>query len=106
VERNPANYEQSGPSDSELVQRVCQGDEAAFELIFDRHKTRVITIAGRFFQEHVEDILQECFVRVYFALPDFIDRGSGSFAAWIAKIAFNTCYDELRRKSRRRRIEN
>lgn len=92
----------SGPSDAELVRIVCQGDESAFELIFNRHKRRVITIAGRFFQEQVEDVLQECFVRAYIALSGFVDRGEGSFAAWLAKIAFNTCYDELRRRGRRR----
>jgi RNA polymerase sigma-70 factor (ECF subfamily) len=90
------------PSDTELVSIVCQGDESAFELIFNRHKTRVLLIAGRFFQEQVEDVLQECFVRAYFALPGFVDRGEGSFAAWLSKIAFNVCYDELRRRGRRR----
>jgi RNA polymerase sigma-70 factor (ECF subfamily) len=92
----------SEPDDAELVKLVCEGHESAFELIFNRHKTRVTAIAGRFFQDHVDDILQECFVRVYFALPEFVHRGEGSFAAWLAKIAFNTCYDELRRRGRRR----
>ncbi len=89
-------------TDSELVRFVCEGDETAFELIFERHKARVVAIAGRFFQEGVEDVLQECFARAYFALPNFVDRGQGSFAAWIAKIAFNACYDELRKRGRRR----
>jgi RNA polymerase sigma-70 factor (ECF subfamily) len=91
-----------GLSDGELVHLVRQGDESAFELIFERHKRRVTAIAGRFFQEHAEDILQECFIRAYLALPDFLDRGEGSFAAWLSKIAFNSCYDELRRRGRRR----
>ena len=90
------------PTDAELVNSIRQGDESAFELIFERHKRRVTAIAGRFFQEQVEDILQECFARAYFALPDFSDRGEGSFAAWLSKVAFNTCYDELRRRGRRR----
>ena len=90
------------PTDGELVKSIRQGDESAFELIFERHKRRVTAIAGRFFQEQVEDILQECFARAYFALPDFEDRSEGSFAGWLSKIAFNTCYDELRRKGRRR----
>jgi RNA polymerase sigma-70 factor (ECF subfamily) len=91
-----------GPSDSELVACVCQGDESAFELLFERHKMRVSAIAGRFFQEHVEDIVQECFTRAFFSLREFSDRGAGSLAAWLSKIAFNTCYDELRRRSKRK----
>jgi RNA polymerase sigma-70 factor (ECF subfamily) len=90
------------PSDSELVALTCRGDEAAFELLFERHKVRVSAIAGRFFRNHVEDIVQECFTRAYFALPDFSDEGRGSVGAWLAKIAFNTCYDEMRRRGRRR----
>jgi RNA polymerase sigma-70 factor, ECF subfamily len=91
-----------GPSDAELVTSVCQGNESAFELLFDRHKQRVSAIAGRFFQKNVEDIVQECFTRAFFSLPDFSDRGEGSLSAWLSKIAFNACYDELRRRGRRR----
>jgi RNA polymerase sigma-70 factor (ECF subfamily) len=91
-----------GPSDWELVNCVRRGDETAFELLFERHKVRVSAIAGRFFQEHVEDIVQECFTRAYFSLSDFSPRDEGSLANWLSKIAFNTCYDELRRRGRRR----
>jgi RNA polymerase sigma-70 factor, ECF subfamily len=89
-------------SDEELVAFAREGDALAFEKIFERHKLRVALIAGRFFQDHIEDIVQECFTRVYFALPDFSDQGEGSLSGWVAKIAFNTCYDELRRRGRRR----
>jgi len=89
-------------SDSDLVASVCNGNDEAFELLFERHKVRVSAIAGRFFQDHVEDIVQECFTRAYFALSSFSVDGEGSFGAWIAKIAFNTCYDEMRRRGRRR----
>ena len=89
-------------SDEELVAFAREGDDAAFEKIFERHKLRVALIAGRFFQDHIEDIVQECFTRVFFALRDFSDQGEGSLGSWVAKIAFNTCYDELRRRGRRR----
>lgn len=120
MERDPKNAERPSPrensqnartsevrigdqsSDPELVELVCQGNDDAFELLFERHKFRVSAIAGRFFQEHVEDIVQECFTRAYFALSNFSSDREGSFGAWIAKIAFNTCYDEMRRRGRRR----
>src|SRR5262249_41264792 len=71
-------------------------------LLFERHKFRVSAIAGRFFQDHIEDIVQESFTRAYFALSDFSESADGSVAGWLAKIAFNTCYDEMRRRGRRR----
>jgi RNA polymerase sigma-70 factor (ECF subfamily) len=90
-------------TDRELVSLVLEGDQSAFEALFERHKFRVGLIAGRFFREHVEDIVQEVFTRAYFALPDFADeREESSLSAWLSRIAFNASYDELRRRARRR----
>lgn len=91
------------PTDVELVSRVRAGDEEAFEELFNRHKRRVALIAGRFFRqrEEVEEVVQESFTKAYFALPDFNNQQETSFASWLARIAFNACYDELRRLKRR-----
>lgn len=89
--------------DTELVARVTSGDEEAFEELFNRHRRRVALIAGRFFRhrEQREEIIQESFAKAYFALTDFSNQQDASFAAWLARIAFNACYDELRRQKRR-----
>jgi RNA polymerase sigma-70 factor (ECF subfamily) len=91
------------PTDAELVARVQAGGEESFEELFNRHKRRVSLIAGRFFRrrEEVEEIVQESFTKAFFALNDFANQQDNSFASWIARIAFNTCYDELRRMKRR-----
>ncbi len=91
------------PSDVELVSRVQAGEEEAFEELFNRHKRRVALVAGRFFRqrEQAEEIVQESFTKAYFALGDFANQQENSFASWIARIAFNACYDELRRMKRR-----
>lgn len=91
------------PTDAELVSRVRAGDEAAFEQLFNRHRRRVALIASRFFRtsEQIEEIVQESFMKLYFALENFTSPQETSFASWLARIAFNACYDELRRKKRR-----
>src|SRR6185503_12877871 len=91
-------------SDADLVDAVLAGDESAFELLFERHRRRVGIIAGRFFQqpEQIAEILQESFTKAYFALKDFSNYKDDSFSSWLARIAFNSCYDELRRRSRGR----
>jgi RNA polymerase sigma-70 factor (ECF subfamily) len=91
------------PSDLELVKEARSGDEAAFEELFNRHKRRVSLIAGRFFRqrEQIEEVLQESFTKAYFALSSFSNTQESSFASWLARIAFNACYDELRRMKRR-----
>lgn len=90
-------------SDTELVTKASKGDEAAFEELFNRHRRRVALIASRFFRRHeqIEEIVQESFTKAYFALEDFSNQQETSFAAWLARISFNTCYDELRRLKRR-----
>lgn len=90
-------------SDIELAARAAAGDESAFEVLFERHRRRVSLIAGRFFRqrEQIEEVVQETFTKVYFALADFDGEGDASFAAWLARIAFNASYDELRRQKRR-----
>jgi RNA polymerase sigma-70 factor (ECF subfamily) len=104
----PTNLEERAhtplePPDAELVARVRAGDESAFEELFNRHRRRVSLIASRFFRqrEQVEEIVQESFTKAYFALNDFSNEQEASFAAWVARIAYNSCYDELRRKKRR-----
>lgn len=91
------------PTDGELVQRSYAGDETSFEELFNRHRRRVAHIASRFFRqrEQIEEIVQESFTKAYFALGDFTNNREASFAAWVARIAFNACYDELRRLKRR-----
>lgn len=91
------------PPDVELVARVRAGDETAFEELFNRHRRRVSLIGSRFFRqrEQVEEIVQESFTKAYFALKDFSNEQEASFSAWISRIAYNSCYDELRRQKRR-----
>lgn len=94
----------AAPSDVALVHRAAAGgDEAAFEELFNRHRRRVALIASRFFRqrEQIEEVVQESFMKAYFALADFSNQQENSFASWIARIAFNSCYDELRRMKRR-----
>ena len=91
------------PSDPDLVALVRAGDEEAFEQLFNRHRRRVAQIASRFFRQpqQIEEIVQESFTKAYFALNDFTNAQEASFIAWLARIAFNACYDELRRMKRR-----
>jgi RNA polymerase sigma-70 factor, ECF subfamily len=105
---DPVTLQPAAPSplelpDTELVALAAAGDEEAFEGLFLRHRRRVALIAGRFFRrrEQIEEVVQESFTKAYFALTDFSNQQDASFAAWLARIAFNVCYDELRRQKRR-----
>lgn len=40
-------------------------------------------------------------IKAWFAIGSYRGGGAHSFAAWLARIATNSCYDELRRRRRR-----
>jgi len=90
-------------SDESLAVNASSGDEAAFEQLFERHRRRVARIAGRFFNhsERVEEVVQDVFTKIYFALDGYSAERGPSFAAWLSRIAINSCYDQLRRIRRR-----
>jgi RNA polymerase sigma-70 factor (ECF subfamily) len=90
-------------TDESLIAAIRAGDEAAFEQLFNRHRRKVARLVGRFFNrpERVEEILQDIFAKIYFALSDYSKERGAGFAAWLARVAINACYDELRRARRR-----
>ncbi|MEK6324470.1 MAG: sigma-70 family RNA polymerase sigma factor [Acidobacteriota bacterium] len=90
-------------TDESLVEAALGGDESAFEQIFERHRRRVARMVGRFFNrpERVEELLQDVFAKVYFALGDYSSDRGPAFGAWLSRVAINCCYDELRRTRRR-----
>jgi RNA polymerase sigma-70 factor (ECF subfamily) len=97
--------ESEGPTtpEDDLIRRAIAGDQDAFEVLVRKHSPRVFSIVGSFFRRRdlVEDIAQEVFAKAYFSLATFtLGR---SFEAWVARIAVNACYDQLR--TQRRRIE-
>src|SRR5215213_4201516 len=90
-------------TDDELVAAVRGGDEAAFTQLFERHRHLVSRLGYRFFprREQVEEIIQEAFVKAYFALGGYQGGYEKSFVSWLARITVHTCYDELRRAKKR-----
>ncbi|MGE0128481.1 MAG: RNA polymerase sigma factor [Blastocatellales bacterium] len=89
--------------DDELVAAARAGDESAFAQLFERHRRLVSRLGYRFFprREQVEEIIQESFIKAYFALDDYQGGNEKSFVSWLARITVRTCYDELRRVQRR-----
>jgi RNA polymerase sigma-70 factor, ECF subfamily len=79
-------------NDSQLVLRAQGGDQDAFAELVHRHRDHVfrlaLSILGPGFATEAEDIAQEVFLKVHFALASF--RGDSQISSWIYRIAFNT----------------
>lgn len=89
-------------TDDVLVQAVVSGDDAAYELIFERYRRPMTRLVARFFRERsdIEECVQQAFTKAFFSLKNY--RGDGtSFKSWLSRIAVNICYDEFRRRQRK-----
>ena len=77
-----------GVSDPELVERARRGDEAAFGMLVDRHRTAVFraALAALGIREDAEEVAQEEFVAAFQHLQDF--RADASFKTWLLSIAW------------------
>jgi RNA polymerase sigma-70 factor (ECF subfamily) len=86
--------------DCELIPRIRQGDLAAFEALYDKYKGQVYRTALAITRDQsgAEDILQECFVRVYTHI-DRIDV-SRPLSPWIHRIAVNLSYNWVAKRRR------
>ena len=88
-----------------LIERLRQGDEAAFEGLFLRHYGQVYRVLYHLVgsREEAEDLAQETFLALYHQPP----VGLGApLVAWLCKVALNRGYNALRGQRRaQQRIE-
>lgn len=88
-------------TDERLVRRFQEGSADAFEVLVQRHGTRVYNLCLRILgdPEEAADASQETFLAALRKLDTF--RGDAAFTTWLHRVAVNACYDSLRRKRRR-----
>ncbi len=86
--------------DTDLMLRVKQGDEAAFEVLVDKYKQPVLNLVYRILRDatEAEDLAQNVFVQVFKSADRY--RVEAKFSTWLFTIARNLCLNELRRRSR------
>ena len=72
-----------------LVVAAKNGDEQAFETLFQRHRQKILRIVLRYahVREDAEDIVQQSFQKAFVHLHKF--EGKSSFATWLTRIAIN-----------------
>ena len=88
--------------DSELVALARDGDRAAFEKLYRRHRNRVYGLVWRLSGGDAalaEDLLQESFIRAWNKLDGF--RGDSRFATWLHRLSVNVALSDRRIRVRR-----
>jgi len=88
-------------TDKQLIERVQNGEKAAYDLLVLKYQQRIINLVSRFVrnQSDAQDVTQEAFIKAYRALPNF--RGDSAFYTWLYRIAVNTAKNYLAVQSRR-----
>ena len=89
-------------SDDGLMARFCEGDEAAFTVLYDRYAQQLEIFLRRFVRDKTlaEDLLQTTFMSFVKARGRY--RPTAGVRAWLFAIAANAGRDALRRRGVRR----
>ena len=90
------------PSDSALISLYLAGQESAFALLLERHRSRAFTTILLIVRDEdvAEDLLQDTFIKAIHTLKSGRYNEEGKFAPWICRIAHNLAIDSFRRGKR------
>lgn len=85
-------------TDLELIGLVKDGDNHAFEILYDRHSRSVMGFVYKIMRndELAAEIVQETFVRIWDRCDSF-QAGKGKFSSWMFGIARNLAIDKYRK---------
>lgn len=86
-------------TDDCLIAEFALGNNLAFDVLLERHKTRVYNYILRIVKDAdvADDIFQECFVKVIMTVKQGRYTADGKFASWVVRIAHNAVIDYFRR---------
>jgi RNA polymerase sigma-70 factor, ECF subfamily len=93
----------------DLLDRLGQGDESAFTILFERYQKRLaLLIHYKLSPElrrltEVDDVLQETFLEAFRDIKQFRYENPGSFLNWLSRIADHVVADTARFHGRQKR---
>jgi RNA polymerase sigma-70 factor (ECF subfamily) len=92
-------------TDSDLIVRIKNGDEVAFELVFYKYKGKLYDFVRRSLseEEDPESIVQEVFVKLWMNRAELDPQQS--FNGYIYTIARNEIYGHLRKQLTRKKYQ-
>lgn len=86
--------------DHYYIEETLHGNNHAYEILVDRYKSMVFTMAIRITKnrEDAEEIAQDTFLKAFKSLATF--KGESKFSTWVYKIAYYGSLDYLKKKNR------
>ena len=98
----PPSKKRLDPEESQLIQRINDGETACFETLIEKYQPRIFATARKYArrESEIEDIVQEVFIKAFQKLHTF--RAEAPFEHWLMRLAVRTCYDFLRSHQKNR----
>lgn len=89
-------------TDQQLIENYLSGDEKCFEILLERHKSKIYSSIYMFVkdEDQANDIFQEVFIKIIDTLRKGKYNHEGKFLQWAMRIAYNMCVDQFRRGKR------
>ncbi|HEV8083695.1 MAG TPA: RNA polymerase sigma-70 factor [Chitinophagaceae bacterium] len=86
-------------SEKELFLMTAENDEAAFRQLYDRHASKIYSIAFLYLKSAVlsQDMVQEVFIKVWLKRKELYDLDN--FSGWLHIVAKNLIISHLRKKT-------
>jgi RNA polymerase sigma-70 factor (ECF subfamily) len=90
--------------DDELVRRIAQRDQKAFEALMRVHNGRLFRVARAILKDdtEAEDALQDAYLDAYRHIGEF--RGGSQLGTWLVRIVANRALMRLRKQKRDRLV--
>jgi RNA polymerase sigma-70 factor (ECF subfamily) len=87
-------------SDAELANRICRGDQAAFEILMRQYNQRLFRVVRGILKNDAdaEEALQDAYLSAYRAFAKF--RGDSMLSTWLTRIVINEALGRLRKQRR------
>lgn len=80
------------------MQRIGDGDAAAYRVLAERHTQAILRYATRLLHEptEAEDVTQETFLKLWTSAASW--KPDARVATWLHRIAHNQCIDRIRKR--------
>lgn len=92
--------------DDELIKQWRQGDEKAFEDLYNRWRRPLYSYLNKMVPGQsslVDDLYQKTWIKIINKVPKYKEQSK--FASWLFRIAHNTAIDYFRRESKMNSVE-
>lgn len=95
-------------TDKELVTAYAKGDNAAFDILLNRHQKGVFDYIRHTVKDIdlANDIFQETFVKAITVIRQNRYEDNGKFGAWLNRVAHNLIIDHYRRNKSENTLSN